>query len=118
MNFREKLFFVVFAGIPISALCLFVVIFYHLFFLHDEQIITGTPTENVLFDTLPEEQIDIDTTENVLLVDLPGSYCPPQYEGYCINGGRCYVQEDANVPACICRGEYGGKRCEKFLWYH
>ena len=44
--------------------------------------------------------------------------CSPQYEGFCMNGGHCYNVPEENIVACKCLVLYGGKRCEKFLWYH
>ena len=44
--------------------------------------------------------------------------CSPKYRGYCLNGGKCVRLTDPLVVACFCKSLYGGKRCEKFLWYH
>ena len=46
------------------------------------------------------------------------SDCSPQYEGFCMNGGNCYNVPEENIVACKCLALYGGKRCEKYLWYH
>ena len=44
--------------------------------------------------------------------------CSDDFEGYCLNGGLCIYLEEENTAACICTGGYGGKRCQKYLWYH
>ena len=44
--------------------------------------------------------------------------CSDKFEGYCLNGGLCIYLEEEFTAACICTGGYGGKRCEKYLWYH
>ena len=118
MNFREFPLFVVVACITISTLCSIVLVFWYLSFLPAEETIRSTTTENVLFDTLPAVDLNSIATKENVFDELPVPDCPPQYEGYCINGGRCYVQEDVNAAACICKENYGGKRCQKFLWYH
>ena len=43
--------------------------------------------------------------------------CPQKFKGYCLNGGTCFYSEDAEGPACNCTDPYGGKRCEKYMWY-
>ena len=57
------------------------------------------------------------TTGSSLTTSLNLS-CPPESVPYCLNGGTCYVPIDVDVLACLCQKDYGGKRCEKFLWYH
>ena len=47
-----------------------------------------------------------------------GTMCARDSEGYCQNGGICFIVEDVGVIACQCPDPYGGKRCEKYLWYH
>ena len=44
--------------------------------------------------------------------------CSSKYRGYCLNGGKCVRLKDPLVVACFCKPLYGGKRCEKILWYH
>ena len=44
--------------------------------------------------------------------------CSPECRGYCLNGGKCVRLTDPPVVECFCKSLYGGKRCEKFLWYH
>ena len=39
-------------------------------------------------------------------------------KGYCRSGGICFIVGDVGVIACQCPNPYGGKRCEKYLWYH
>ena len=36
---------------------------------------------------------------------------------YCMNGGSCHYLEEQQTVACECPDLYGGKRCEKYLWY-
>ena len=43
--------------------------------------------------------------------------CPEEFAGYCMNGGYCYYLEEQQTVGCECPDLYGGKRCEKFLWY-
>ena len=47
-----------------------------------------------------------------------GTTCAKDSEGYCQNGGICFIVEDVGVIACQGPDHYGGKRCEKYLWYH
>ena len=44
--------------------------------------------------------------------------CSIKYRGYCLNGGKCVRLTDPLVVASFCKSLYGGKRCEKLLWYH
>ena len=50
--------------------------------------------------------------------NLTSVTCSDEFEGYCLNGGLCIYLEEESTAACICTGGYGGKRCEKYLWYH
>ena len=43
--------------------------------------------------------------------------CSEEFTGYCMNGGYCYYLEEQQTVACECPELYGGKRCEKFLWF-
>ena len=43
--------------------------------------------------------------------------CPEAFTGYCMNGGYCYYLEEQQTVACERPELYGGKRCEKFLWF-
>ena len=43
--------------------------------------------------------------------------CPEEFTGYCMNGGYCTYLEEQQTVACECPELYGGKRCEKFLWF-
>ena len=45
------------------------------------------------------------------------SPCIKEYKKYCLNGGECYYLVDEDNVACNCRWLYGGKRCEKYLWW-
>ena len=43
--------------------------------------------------------------------------CENKYKKYCLNGGECYYLVDENIVGCICTWLYGGKRCEKYMWW-
>ena len=43
--------------------------------------------------------------------------CEKEYKKFCVNGGECYYLVDEEVVACICTWLYGGKRCEKYMWW-
>ena len=53
-------------------------------------------------------------TESSLTPSLNLSY-PSESVTYCLNGGTCYIPLDVGVLACLCKKDYGGKRCEKFF---
>ena len=40
-----------------------------------------------------------------------------EYKKYCLNGGELYYLLDEDFVGCNCTWFYGGKRCEKFLWW-
>ena len=40
-----------------------------------------------------------------------------EYKKYCMNGGECYYLVDEDIVACNCTWLYGGKRCEKYMWW-
>ena len=40
-----------------------------------------------------------------------------EYKKYCLNGGECYFIVDEEVVVCNCTWLYGGKRCEKYMWW-
>ena len=40
-----------------------------------------------------------------------------EYKKYCMNGGECYYLVDEDNVACNCTWMYGGKRCEKYMWW-
>ena len=40
-----------------------------------------------------------------------------EYKKYCMNGGECYYLVDEDIVACNCTWSYGGKRCEKYMWW-
>ena len=46
-----------------------------------------------------------------------GSPCEKWYKKYCLNGGECYYRVDEDFVACNCTWSYGGKRCEKYMWW-
>ena len=45
------------------------------------------------------------------------SPCEKEYKKYCMNGGECYYLVDEDIVACNCTRLYGGKRCEKYMWW-
>ena len=45
------------------------------------------------------------------------SPCEKEYKKYCINGGECYYLVDEDIVACNCTWLYGGKQCEKYMWW-
>ena len=46
------------------------------------------------------------------------SPCEKEYKKYCMNGGECYYLVDEDIVACNCTWLYGGKRCEKYVWWN
>ena len=44
-------------------------------------------------------------------------HCEKEYKKYCMNGGECYYLVDEGIVACNCTWLYGGKRCEKYMWW-
>ena len=45
------------------------------------------------------------------------SPCEKEYRKYCLNGGECYYLVDEDNVACNCTWLYGGKLCEKYMWW-
>ena len=45
------------------------------------------------------------------------SPCEKEYKKYCMNGGECHCLVDEDIVACNCTWLYGGKRCEKYMWW-
>ena len=43
--------------------------------------------------------------------------CENEYKKYCLNDGNCFYLVDEYVVGCICTWLYGGKRCEKRMWW-
>ena len=43
--------------------------------------------------------------------------CEKEYRKYCLNGGECYYLVEEDIVACNCTWLYGGKRCEKYMWW-
>ena len=43
--------------------------------------------------------------------------CENEYKKYCLNGGECYYLVDEDIVSCHCTWFYGGKRCEKYMWW-
>ena len=45
------------------------------------------------------------------------SPCEKEYKKYCLNAGECYYLVDEDTVGCNCTWLYGGKRCEKYMWW-
>ena len=45
------------------------------------------------------------------------SPCEKEYKKYCLNGGECYYLDDEDIVGCNCSWLYGGKRCERYMWW-
>ena len=45
------------------------------------------------------------------------SPCGKEYKKYCLNAGECHYLVDEDIVACNCTWLYGGKRCEKYMWW-
>ena len=43
--------------------------------------------------------------------------CEKEYKKLLSNGGECYYLVDDDIVACNCTWIYGGKRCEKYMWW-
>ena len=43
--------------------------------------------------------------------------CENEYKIYCLNSGECLYLVDEDIAACNCTWLYGGKGCEKNLWW-
>ena len=46
-----------------------------------------------------------------------GSPCEKKYKKSCMNGGDCFFLVDEDIVGCNCTWLYGGKRCEKYMWW-
>ena len=44
--------------------------------------------------------------------------CIEEYKDYCMNEGECFSHVEENIIGCLCPPLYGGKRCDKFLWWY
>ena len=40
-----------------------------------------------------------------------------EYKKYCLNSGECYYLVDKDIVGCNFTWLYGGKRCEKYMWW-
>ena len=40
-----------------------------------------------------------------------------KYKKYHLTGGECYYLVDEEIVGCNCSWLYGGKRCEKYMWW-
>ena len=58
----------------------------------------------------------ISTEEKTGHVDEKNNPCENEYKGYCLHG-ECFYLEDEDIVACKCSRSYGGKRCEKYMWW-
>ena len=45
--------------------------------------------------------------------------CENEYKKYCLNGTRneCFYLVEKDIVGCNCTWLYGGKRCEKYMWW-
>ena len=43
--------------------------------------------------------------------------CEIEYKKYCLNDGECYYLFNENIVGCKRTWFYGGKRCEKYMWW-
>ena len=43
--------------------------------------------------------------------------CENEYKKYCLKGGKCYYLVDEDIVGRNCTWLYGGKRCEKYIWW-
>ena len=43
--------------------------------------------------------------------------CENEYKKYCLNGVDCYYLIDEDIVGCNCTWLYGGRRCEKYIWW-
>ena len=43
--------------------------------------------------------------------------CENEYKKYCMNEGECFYLADEDNVGCNCTWLYGGKRCEKYMWW-
>ena len=43
--------------------------------------------------------------------------CENEYKKFFFNGGECYYLVDEDIVGCNCTWFYGGKRCEKYMWW-
>ena len=78
-------------------------------------------TATILVQSIHTDDYEHDYYHTVEYFSSPthnGTTCAKDSEGYCQNGGICFIVEDVGVIACQCPDHYGGKRCEKYLWYH
>ena len=45
------------------------------------------------------------------------SPCEKEYKKYCLNGGESYYPDDEDIVGCNYTWLYGGRRCEKYIWW-
>ena len=45
------------------------------------------------------------------------SPCEKEYKKFCMNAGECYYLADEGIVACNCTRFFGGKRCDKYMWW-
>ena len=43
--------------------------------------------------------------------------CENEYKKYCLNGGEFFFLVDEDIVGCNFTWLYGGKRCEKYMWW-
>ena len=45
------------------------------------------------------------------------SPCEKEYKKFCLNGGERFYLDYKDIVGCNCTWLYGGKRCEKYIWW-
>ena len=64
-----------------------------------------------VYQTHPEKRVGRD-------IEIKSqSPCENYYKKFCLNGGECYYPVDEDIVACNCTWLYGGKCCEKYMWW-
>ena len=43
--------------------------------------------------------------------------CENEHRKYCLNGGERFYLIDEDIVGCNCTLYYGGKCCEKYIWW-
>ena len=43
--------------------------------------------------------------------------CENEFKKYSLNSGNFYYLVDGDIVGCNCTWLYGGKRCEKYMWW-
>ena len=43
--------------------------------------------------------------------------CKDEYKKFCLNGGEWYFLVEKDIVGCNFTWLYGGKRCQKYMWW-